>query len=239
MQISPWTVWGDTVVRDSHWASGASLVCVDQVLVGMMNFFQHFICLKTLWISDFFFKWTVYSLDGYNIESEILSEWAMPGKQVLTLNCVLLCQLHPNHWLYLPYIPNYLWKLANSLPFYSSLRNYINSQITHCTPHSYHMYLDHRMALKSEWVVTRVHRDQTGGKDRGSLVTQTQCRWLEELLRKLGEICMAALGLRLSELWRWGGGHQDPAGEMYTHIIMEQQINCQTVIQAVWMGLKP
>ena len=36
----------------------------------------------------------------------------------------------------------------------------------------------------------------------------------------------------LSELQRRGAGPQDPAGEMQTHISMEQQMNCQPVIQA-------
>lgn len=48
------------------------------------------------------------------------------------------------------------------------------------------------------------------------------------------ESCRAA-GLHqasgLSELQRRGAGPQDPAGEMQTHISMEQQMNCQTVIQ--------
>ena len=49
------------------------------------------------------------------------------------------------------------------------------------------------------------------------------------------ESCRAA-GLHqasgLSELQRRGAGPQDPAGEMQTHISMEQQMNCQPVIQA-------
>lgn len=52
-QISRCTVWGFTVLWGRHWVRGASLVPVDEGFKGMMNFFEHFICLKMLGIPNF------------------------------------------------------------------------------------------------------------------------------------------------------------------------------------------
>lgn len=121
--------------------------------------FEQKLCISYFFANGLFIRWMVITL------GEILSEWAMPEKEVLTYMSSFASSIQftgCNCHIVLIAIDN--WSASCSLTSISITRETIRSHIVHHTD----MYLDHRMALKSERVVSRVHRGQTGGGDRGS-----------------------------------------------------------------------